>query len=262
MKSRKITVAEVRASINSSVKMNFVVRWFGRPLANLMTPMFYNSGWTADSVTYFRTLIAGFAFVILMAPSYWLAIFSALLFYLCFILDCVDGNLARLRQSVTFWGKFIDGLADFLFILGAPFAVGISLAITGEEDIWLMAGAAISIASLTSQMVRNRLSFMREWMVSQSGPINEQVIQRTASTRALQSFIAEIYVTGTFFAPLLLMMPDFGRKAYILLLLLVQLIPEILWTACTIREAGMVLDRPRRSIHAAVPNDTPPPDAE
>lgn len=252
MSTKPITVEDVRASINYNVPMIWTVRWFGRPLANLITPAFYNSGWTADQVTYFRALIGAAGFLVLVVPGYWPAPIAAAAFYTCFVFDCVDGNLARLHESTSYWGKFIDGLADFLFILGAPFAAGLGLMLSGESPYWLAIGAATAIASLTSQMVRNRLSFTREWMVNQSGPLQEAEIRRCRGTKLVQATVAGIYVNGTFVAPLLLVLPDWGRKFYLLALIPVQLLCEIVWTVASISEARILLDRKRRSIHAAV----------
>lgn len=252
MKPTRITVEDVRASINYKVRMNFTVRWVGRPLANLLTPAFYNSGWSADGVTYFRAMFGALGIILLIVPDYWAAIAAPACFYFCFVLDCVDGNLARLNNSTSYWGKFIDGLVDFLFVLGAPFAVGIGLAYAGENVLWLAIGAAISISSLTSQMVRNRLSFMREWMVNQSGPLDESKVQSLTWVKSVQTAVAGLYVNGTFAAPLLLLVPESGRMMYLLALVPIQLLSELVWAFTTIREARAILDRSRTSIHAAV----------
>ena len=232
--------------------MQFTVRWFGRPLADAMTPLFYNGGWSADGLTYFRAGLGAWAVAILISPDYRAAVLGCTLFYLCFVLDCVDGNLARLHNSASYWGKFIDGLVDFIFILGAPSAVGISLFLSGEDVLWLAVGVGTSVASLCSQMVRSRLSFIREWMINQSGPIDKAALNRGEVIARVQRWVAEIYVNGTFFAPIVLLAPDSGRKAYLAMLLVVQFATELVWLVSTLAQGRIILARGRRSIHAAV----------
>ena len=54
----RVNLSDVRRSFNRKVANHFTVSWFGRPLANLATPIFYNSGWSANQVTLLRIVIA------------------------------------------------------------------------------------------------------------------------------------------------------------------------------------------------------------
>jgi len=248
----RVTLDDVRASLNPAVKSHFTVAWFGRPIANLVTPAFYNAGWSANGVSLARAALALLGLGALLSLRSWAGAAAAAVFYACFVLDCVDGNIARLRNSVTYWGKYLDGLADSVFVLGAPLAAGTGLWLHGGPAWAMLAGALITIGSLTSQMTRGRLSFMREWMINQSGPVEAQVLERLKAPRRVQAWAAAVLVNGTFFAPLLLLVPTDGPLWYVLALLAVHLAPELVWTATTLIEARILLDRGRRSIHAAL----------
>ena len=251
--SPEVTVADVRASFNRKIKNHFTVTWFGRPLANLMTPPFFNAGWSADGVSYLRIVMAAGGIGLLLSASAALHAAAAVIFYLCFVLDCVDGNLARLRGTVSYWGKFLDGLSDFVFVLGAPIAAGVGLWLYAARADLLLVGALVTVTSLASQMVRSRLSFTREWMTASSGPLNDATVVRADRSRAVQGVVSAIYVNGTFFAPVLLLIPQTGPVWYVWCLVVVQLVPEVIWLMATIAEARVILDRPRRSIHSAPP---------
>lgn len=251
----RIGLSDVRASLNPNVEVYYAVKWFGRPLGNLMTPAFFNAGWSAGGVSGARAGIAGLAIAVLIAPGSWWPPLAAAAFYLCFVLDCVDGNLARLRHTVSYWGKFLDGIADMVFVLGAPVAAGIGVWAAGGDGAWMLLGALLTISSLASQMMRSRLSFMREWMVNQSGPVSPDTEIRVAAPRRIQWFVAAVYVNGSFFAPLLLLAPGDGRIWYLLALVPAQMATEIVWLASTIVEARILLDRPRRSKHSPPPDD-------
>jgi len=256
MTRSRITLEGVRASYNSNIKSHYSVGWFGRPLANLVTPLFFNSGFTANGVTNVRVLLAVACLVALAIPGWAGAVIACVGFYICFVLDCVDGNLARLRSEVSYWGKFIDGLADFVFILGAPFAAAIGIFGDGADAIWLLLGCLVTAMSSISQLARSRLSFFREWMVGQSGALSEAVERRAAGPRRAQSLVAAIYVNGTFLMPLLLLIPEHGRIIFIVAATALQALPEVLWLGATIAEARIILARRRTSIHSP-PEQTP-----
>ncbi|MGB0630047.1 MAG: CDP-alcohol phosphatidyltransferase family protein [Alphaproteobacteria bacterium] len=251
VKPAPITVADVRASFNANIRDYFALTWFGRPFANLITPFFYNRGWSANQVTGMRVVIAVIGVGLLAIPGFASAIIAALIFYAVFVLDCVDGNIARLRGQASFFGKFIDGLADFIFILAGPAATGVAIWWQYPQSPFLVLGALCTIVSVASQMVRSRLSFVREWMINQSGPIEDDKVESARTARRVQGVVAAIFVNGTFLAPLLLLIPVDGRIWYVSALLFVQLLPELVWIAATIFEGQKILDRGRRSIHSA-----------
>lgn len=246
---RKITLEDVRASMGGHVRAHYTVKWFGRPIGNLLTPMFHNSGWTANGVTGARTVLSFLAVALLCTGEFGGAVVAVALYTVVFILDCVDGNLARLGQSVTYWGKFIDGLSDMVFPFFAPIAVGVGIWTQAGDGIYVIVGAVCGMVSMASQLVRNRLSFMREWMVSQSGPLADDVSEKLIGIRSNQKWVAAVYVNASFFAPLLLLVPDWGAVLFVLFMTAAQLVPETVWLGMTMLEARILLARRRRSAH-------------
>lgn len=259
----RVTLKEVRASINNKVPTHIPVKWFGRPVSNLLTPAFYNSGWTANAVTTFRAYIGLVAVATLLGPAPWWPIIGAVGYYICFILDCVDGNLARLRNEVSYWGKFIDGLSDSIFMLLAPFTAGVGIWLNGGPAEFMILGGAIAFVSSTTQMIRSRLSFFREWMTGLTGPIDDGTTARLEAPRRLSKFSATVLVNGTFVVPLLLCIPGNGAILFLLALVAIQFLPDMLWIYASLKEGRIMLQRSRRSVHAAVPepetNGSKPP---
>jgi phosphatidylglycerophosphate synthase len=249
---KPITLADVRSSFNYSYPANYTMRWFGRPLADRLTPMMVNAGITANGVTVFRSYLSLIGVGILLMPfTFWPPVVAVTIFYFSFILDCVDGNIARINEETSYLGKFMDGLSDYIFILGAPGTVGIALSLNSGEWWPVAVGSSATIACLLSQMARSRLSFMREWMVGNTGPLSAEQIEGVAGLRRLQAIIDEFSMTGTFFAPLLLLVPGTdGMEWFVWSQVAVLTIPETLWFLTTLREAGVLLNRHRVSKHA------------
>jgi phosphatidylglycerophosphate synthase len=250
--NEKITAADVRASINPDIEEHPSMSWFGRPLSNFITPFFHNRGWSANDMTVARTWLAMAAVSALAFPEplFWQV--SAFIYYICIILDCVDGNLARVQDDASYLGKFLDGLADSIYPMTATFFLGIGAWQHYDEPLFLVIGSLISIVSITNQMLRNRLSFFREWMVGLTGELTEEELVRAKGPRGFQQLLALVIVNGYFLAMIGLMIPAYGAYLFFALCFLAQLIPDFLWICSSIAESYALLKRGRKSRHAWV----------
>ncbi len=244
---RPITYEDVRASFNNQVRNMLWVRLIGRPVANRLTPFFFNRGWTANQMTSLRLAIAAAALIMLASGSVWLMPIAALSFYVFFIGDCLDGNLARLSDGATYWGKFYDGLADRFFYVLSPLAAGIGTWAASDDGIAIAVGALTTVAVLYNELVQTRFSFYRQWMESQLGPVEGQ---ESAALAAVTAHTGRLHTHASFLAPLLLLLPG-GLGLYLWCLVLFQGVASALSLLAQLWNAYAVLMRPRKSMHAA-----------
>jgi CDP-diacylglycerol--glycerol-3-phosphate 3-phosphatidyltransferase len=56
-------------------------------------------------------------------PTFWSSIIGCAIFVIASVTDCLDGQIARRRNLITDFGKFIDPLADKFMVLGALLAI-------------------------------------------------------------------------------------------------------------------------------------------
>lgn len=107
-------------------------------------------GLSPTGVTWLSVLFAVGAAGLFATGGRAAALAGAVLLYLGFVLDCVDGQLARYRQRFSRFGGWLDVLAD----RGKEFAVYAGLAAgatrAGVAEVWPLA-----IAALTLQTVRH-----------------------------------------------------------------------------------------------------------
>lgn len=248
----RITAADVRRSFANRGNDQFTVTYFARIIANVLTPRFYNAGWTANRVTALRTGLAVVALALLVVPLTAAHMAAAVGFYLVCVLDCVDGNLSRLRDSASYWGKFADGLSDALFVLFAALATGIGLALGAGDLTALAFGAGTTIFVVAVQMVRTRASFIREWMVRETGPLTAEDHARLAAPARIGKIADSVLVDGTFFATLCLFLPG-GAEWYLTALVIVQVPTSLVGLIVVMRSSSAILRRGRTSLHAQAP---------
>ena len=127
-----------------------------RPISFVIAAGLMPLGVTANQVT-FLSLVAGIgAFVLIVwGEAGFLA--GSCLFALLNTLDCVDGNLARVRRSSTPSGKFYDGAVGLAFYL-IYFMLGIGLSRTPDSSLSLVL-AVIREISYSWRTAQNSSSF-------------------------------------------------------------------------------------------------------
>ena len=102
--------------------------FFYRPLAFLLVKLIYKTNITPNQLTIsaiFMGVIGG-CFYAQGLPQYFII---GALFYMMFnILDCSDGQLARLKKNGTHTGRIIDGFADYIAVTAVFIGIGIGFA--------------------------------------------------------------------------------------------------------------------------------------
>ncbi|HUV14487.1 MAG TPA: CDP-alcohol phosphatidyltransferase family protein [Acidobacteriota bacterium] len=88
---------------------NWFDRNFTRRISMYITKPFLMMGLSANQVTAISLLVGMAAGVLLVFPDPVLWIVGILLFYLYFVLDCVDGEIARYRKTSSLVGSYLDG---------------------------------------------------------------------------------------------------------------------------------------------------------
>ncbi len=139
--------SEIAAIYRASKKkkdINWWTEWVCRPPAAIFVWLWKDGRITPNQVTFLATLVAlGSCAMFILLPGWSGAIAAALVFELSFVLDCVDGQLARVRKTASPLGHHLDFLMDEIkafFVFGA---VTVPLWRFGDPalaDVYLLVG--------------------------------------------------------------------------------------------------------------------------
>jgi len=131
---------------------------FYRPFSFLVASFCAKMNISANTVSYFSTIIGIIACVLFLVDDYLLRIIAATLINIWLILDCVDGNLARSVKKQSF-GEFADGISSYVLVALVCITIGFSVYFTGgiifeKGSPWIiLLGALASIADTLMRLI-------------------------------------------------------------------------------------------------------------
>ncbi len=130
-----------------------VDEWVHRPLARLVIPLLARTAITPNQVTFLSGLIGVIGGILLGAGAHRPAflLWAGILLFISVVLDCCDGQLARIRGISSTTGAVVDGLADYA--VGLAMGLGASwfaVQVYGSSWLWALGLAGIASAALQS----------------------------------------------------------------------------------------------------------------
>ena len=105
-----------------------------RPLSFLFVKLIYNTNLTPNQISTAALVFGVLAGLFFAIGSHIAFVIAAISFFICNVLDCADGQLARLKKNGTRVGRIVDGLIDY--ITGLSTFIGIGLAFSSKETFW------------------------------------------------------------------------------------------------------------------------------
>jgi len=136
----------------------FVDRFFNRKVSRWFTRVFLTLRFSPNAITIVATVVGLIAAAGFGLGSYQAGIGAALLFQLAAVIDCCDGEVARLTFTESPFGAWLDIAMDnvvHMAIFGG-IAIGASLQATGSEQAWVplaLGAAAIAGNALSFTLV-------------------------------------------------------------------------------------------------------------
>ncbi|TKG96957.1 CDP-alcohol phosphatidyltransferase family protein [Puteibacter caeruleilacunae] len=137
---------QYKASLKLAAVEELVDLFFYRPLAFLFIKSIYRTTITPNQITMIGVLFGVAGGVILSMGNTDLFVYAALLFVIFNVLDCSDGQLARLKGNGTPLGRILDGIADYIVSASAYIGLGIGVANHSNNPL-LMWGMIIAAAA-------------------------------------------------------------------------------------------------------------------
>jgi 1L-myo-inositol 1-phosphate cytidylyltransferase / CDP-L-myo-inositol myo-inositolphosphotransferase len=141
----------------------FIDTYFNRKVATRFTHLFVKAGWSPNAITTLSLLIGFLAAALFAKGTYLAGVGGALLFQLSAIIDCCDGDVARLTFRESRFGEQLDLIGDNVVHMAIFGALGWAGYVNG--------GGWLSLALGVLAMIGNGFSL---WFVTLIKRRNEQ----------------------------------------------------------------------------------------
>lgn len=191
-----VNLEKLRSSYYKSEKClfdseNYFFQWY-RPISFYPTAILLKLGVSANLVT---IIGASFLITALLSLSMGNLLSGAFLYLIAYLLDFVDGNIARFNKTTSHFGGFIDGLIDsssFLLFIALGFGnVNASKSLfSASTDIFI--GTSVSIIFLFRLYFQLRKTFVLKQMTlekSASKTSNKNITQKNFFVQYVKVFL-------------------------------------------------------------------------
>jgi len=135
-----------------------------RPLSFPLTVLFIRAGFSANQVSLLNAALLTVVLALLASGRDALMVGGAVLFFVFYVLDFVDGNIARYRNQASYLGKLLDGTIDTIaYLIFAAVAIGNARAghsLIGAQ-LEIAIGVATLVAALFNQNAVFRVAYLR-----------------------------------------------------------------------------------------------------
>jgi 1L-myo-inositol 1-phosphate cytidylyltransferase / CDP-L-myo-inositol myo-inositolphosphotransferase len=186
----------------------FVDRFFNRKISRWFTRIFLAAGLSPNVITIIASLVGLAAATCFGVGTYSAGIIAALLFQLAAIIDCCDGEVARLTFTESPFGAWLDIAMDNVVHMAifAGIAAGSYLHVAGGDGAW------IPLALGAAAVLGNGLSF---WLVTRAQKIKSSNGWKTPVQAAWSDFMLK-NVASRDFSVIVLVFAVIGKLEWFL----------------------------------------------
>tara|TARA_B100001996_G_scaffold382920_1_gene376321 strand:+ start:14842 stop:15576 length:735 start_codon:yes stop_codon:yes gene_type:complete len=134
---------------------NIVLRY----ISFYFTPFFIS--FNPNQISYIRLFVAFLSLIILSYGYYFQGV---LLFFISYIIDCIDGNIARIKNQASYYGKYFDGFGDSAVEIITPIALLFYFFdnfIYGNKIIIILSTLTVISSSLSYLIIDKTYNYIR-----------------------------------------------------------------------------------------------------
>lgn len=160
----KYTYKEIKQSLTKkkNSRSSLWVQLWVRKASFPVTYLFINAGWSANMVSVLSWIVIFAAAVLLSIDHFGCMLFGVILTNFWLVLDCVDGNIARVKKVKTFMGDFFDAVAGYgpfsFTTLGLGMAAYHTTFLIPEDYAWtlILIGGVGSTANIYMRLIHQK----------------------------------------------------------------------------------------------------------
>lgn len=175
-----------------------------RPISFVLVKLIYNTNITPNQISIVALVFGILSGVFYGFGTYEFFILASASFFICNTLDCMDGQLARLKKNGTKIGRVIDGFIDYVTSISVFLGLGIAMtSITGNPVYsWVMTISAGISKALQNMFFDHYRNMYLEYVYHKASSVDEEIkefsdekeILKDVKGKVLEKFLISLYL--------------------------------------------------------------------
>ncbi len=160
-----------------------------RPLSFVLVKLIYNTNITPNQISIVALIFGLLTGVLYGFGTHEFFILASASFFICNTLDCMDGQLARLKKNGTKIGRVIDGFIDYLTSISVFIGIGIALtSISGNALYsWLLTVASGISKALQNMFFDHYRNMYLEYVYHKTSSLDEEIEEYSEEKERLKN---------------------------------------------------------------------------
>lgn len=148
-----------------------------RPISFVFVKLIYGTNITPNQISTVALFFGVLSGILYGFASYEFLVMGSASFFICNTLDCMDGQLARLKKNGTKIGRVIDGFIDYTTSVSVFLGLGFAMsAITGNPLYsWALTVAAGISKALQNMLFDHYRNLYLEQVYNKASGIDEEI---------------------------------------------------------------------------------------
>lgn len=175
-----------------------------RPVSFVLVKLIYNTNITPNQISIVALMFGILAGVLYGFGTYDFFLLGSASFFICNTLDCMDGQLARLKKNGTKIGRVIDGFIDYITSISVFLGIGVAMTmITGDALYsWVLTIAAGISKALQNMFFDHYRNMYLENVYHKVSSLDEEIIEyseekerlKNIKGKYLEKFLISVYL--------------------------------------------------------------------
>lgn len=182
-------LSEFKQSLKTVDSEEILDLYIFRPISFLFVKLIYNTNITPNQISSVALIFGISSGVLYGFHTHEFLLLGSLSFFICNTLDCMDGQLARLKKNGTKIGRVVDGFIDYLTSISVFLGLGIAMThITGDPTYsWLLTIAAGVSKAVQNMFFDNYRNAYLEYVYRKASPLEDEIEEYSQEKERLEN---------------------------------------------------------------------------
>jgi hypothetical protein len=176
---------------------SFMDRLITRFISRQLTSLFLKTSYTPNQITFLSLFIGLAAALCFFYGGHNMGIAGSILLLVSAWIDCVDGEVARLKFMTSEWGAKVDIFSDNIVHCSVFFAIGMGLYFSTGESIFKYLGLLAVLGNLTNFILLSKTILRKKAKATKKLPL-ESYSENFSDQLANRDFIYFLFALALF----------------------------------------------------------------